>query len=102
MPEDIDDVPEYDLVRPGDTPGRLIQVMRISGKGSLPGLLDVIRRQLMAGNGISFATDSFDVVNAICATADRMGAEPQINFAEGWVLTGVTVYPAPEPSQARH
>jgi hypothetical protein len=76
--------------------------MRIHGKGTLPRLLEVVREQLMVGNGIRFATDSFDVANRICALADRMGARPTINIDAEFGLEGIEVLPAPEPSQARH
>ena len=59
--DDLDDhnlPPDY---MPGGTDGgRWLEIMRIHGSGTLPGLLDVIRDQLMAGNGIRFATDSWD------------------------------------------
>ena len=85
-----------------DDGGRLIEVMRIHGSGTLPGLLKVIREQLMAGNGVAFDSNSFDVVNQICAVADQMGAEPQLRFDAKFELEGVTVYPARELSTAKH
>jgi hypothetical protein len=103
--DDIDDhnlPPDYMPGGLDDTGGRLIKVMRIHGKGTLPGLLDVIRNQLMAGNGIVFATDDYAVVNKICAVADRVGGIVEINMGTGWELEGIQVLPPPEPSQARH
>jgi hypothetical protein len=56
----------------------------------------------MAGNGIRFATDSWDVINKICAVADRMGGVVEIRLDGGCELEGIQVLPAPELSQARH
>ena len=82
--------------------GRTIIVKRITGKGTLSGLLEVIRRELMAGCGIRFGTDDYKVVNRICAMADRMGGTVEISYGDGFELEGVQVLPAPEPSIARH
>jgi len=62
-----------------DTDDEII-ITRIEGSGTLPGLLDAIRRELMAGNGITLATDRADVVDAICTIADRMGGFVQLNL----------------------
>jgi len=73
---------EDEMDNTDDDRGRLIEVKRISGSGTLPGLLDVIRSELMTGCGIRFATDSFDVVTQVCAVADRMGGIVEINLSD--------------------
>ena len=85
-----------------DDGARYIDIMRIHGSGTLPGLLDVIREQLMAGRGITFATNDWKVVDKICAVADRMGGTVEINLDTGCELEGIQVLPAPEPSRAIH
>jgi hypothetical protein len=103
--DDTDDhnlPPDYMPCGLDDTGARYISVMRIHGSGTLPGLLDVIRSRLMARYGIRFATSDWDVLNKICAVADRMGATTTINFSTGWDLEGIEVLPPHEPSQAKH
>jgi hypothetical protein len=99
-------MPIYEEMPPGaeitDDGARYIEVMRIHGSGTLPGLLDCIREQLMAGRRIRFASNDWGVVNKICAVADQMGGIVEINLSTGWELEGVQVLPALEPSQARH
>jgi len=69
----------------------VIPVKRITGSGTLAGLLDVIGNELMTGVGIRFATGDYDVVNRICALADRMGGNVEINYGSGFELEGVQV-----------
>jgi hypothetical protein len=85
-----------------DNDDKVIPVKRITGSGTLAGLLDVIGNELMTGVGIRFATGDYDVVNRICALADRMGGNVEINYGSGFELEGVQVLPAPEPSTAQH
>ena len=54
---------------------------------------------LLTGVGMRFATGDYDVVNRICALADRMGGNVEINYGSGFELEGVQVLPAPEPRQ---
>ena len=92
---------EPDTEHPDDG-ARYIDIMRIHGTGTLPGLLDCIREQHMAGRGIRFATSDWKVVDRICVVADRMGGSVSIDLDPGCELESIQVLPAPEPSQARH
>jgi hypothetical protein len=81
--------------------GKQIEVVRISGSGTLPGLLKFIREHLMAGRGIIHETDDWAVINGITEVADRMGGSVTINLATDGALRGIEALPAPEPSQAQ-
>jgi hypothetical protein len=79
-----------------------IEIVKITGTGSLSGLLAFIRDHLMAGRGIRFETDDWEVVNGITGTADRMGSSVTIVLANDGELHGIEAMSAPEPSQAKH
>jgi hypothetical protein len=79
-----------------------IERVRITGTGSLPGLLKFIGGHLMAGRGIVFETDDWETINQITLLTDRMGGSITINLAENGELRGIEAMPAPEPSIARH
>src|SRR5262249_53773013 len=61
----------------------VISITRIEGRGTLPGLCEAVRRELMAGKGVTLATDRYDVVDAICAVSDRMGGTVEIDLGDG-------------------
>jgi hypothetical protein len=102
--DDIDDnqPPDYMPGGADDTGVRYVQTVNITGKGTFNGLVTIIERKLMEGQGVRFATDSFDVINQLCSVADRMGGTVEINFNAEFTPEGILILPAPEPSTVRH
>jgi len=81
---------------------RSLTVRTVTGRGSMHGLLDVIRLELMHGHAVRCPANDPDVVLGLCDLADQMGGTVEVSVDTEFGLESVLMLPAPELSIARH